>query len=215
MIITIANAKGGVTKTTSAIYLACAAHKDDRQVTVLDADIQASASLWADSASADAPLPFPVNPANLSTFNRLQPQDQPGKENWVIVDAAPAEKIMTAAIGVSDFVIIPTSDSPMDLQQVWAMISAIPEETPTGVLIAKAQPRTTAFHETVDALKDQGVITLDEHMAAGTVANAMLFSTVVPLRQDIKKALGTNPQHLYEYTDLYLETLRIKEYLGL
>lgn len=211
MIITIANAKGGVTKTTSAIYLACAAHKDDRQVTVLDADIQASASLWADSAATDTPLPFPVNPANLSTFNRLRPD----KESWVIVDAAPAEKIMTAAIGVSDFVIIPTSDSPMDLQQVWAMISAIPDDTPTAVLIAKAQPRTTAFQETVGALKEQGVITLDEHMAAGTVANVMLYSTVIPLRQDIKKALGTNPQHLYEYTDLYLETLRTKEYLGL
>ncbi|RBP98757.1 ParA family protein [Bifidobacterium xylocopae] len=211
MIITIANAKGGVAKTTSAIYLACAASKDDQQVTVLDADIQSSASLWADTAETETPLPFRVDAANLSTFNRLHPS----AADWVIVDAAPADKIMTAAIGVSDFVIIPTSDSPMDLQQVWAMISAIPEDTPTAVLIAKAQPRTTAFHETVEALKGQGVMTLEEHKEAGTIANVMRFSTAIPLRQDIKKALGTTPPHLYEYTELYLETLQIKEYLGL
>lgn len=46
MIVTIANAKGGVAKTTSAIYLAAAyAQRFEEGATVLDADPQSSASL--------------------------------------------------------------------------------------------------------------------------------------------------------------------------
>lgn len=51
MIVTIANAKGGVAKTTSAIYLAAAyARRFEEGATVLDADPQSSASLWRDMA---------------------------------------------------------------------------------------------------------------------------------------------------------------------
>ena len=51
MIVTIANAKGGVAKTTSAIYLACAyARRFDEEAVILDADPQSSASLWRDMA---------------------------------------------------------------------------------------------------------------------------------------------------------------------
>lgn len=49
MIVTIANAKGGVAKTTSAIYLAAAyARRFEEGATVLDADPQSSASLPGD-----------------------------------------------------------------------------------------------------------------------------------------------------------------------
>ncbi|MFD2848981.1 AAA family ATPase, partial [Dietzia aerolata] len=49
--ITIANAKGGVGKTTTAIYLAAAAVADGYTVEVLDTDPQASALDWAAGAA--------------------------------------------------------------------------------------------------------------------------------------------------------------------
>lgn len=74
MIVTIANAKGGVAKTTSAIYLAAAyARRFEEGATVLDADPQSSASLWRDMAEENGgwPAGTDVMPANLSTLQRL------------------------------------------------------------------------------------------------------------------------------------------------
>ena len=73
MIVTIANAKGGVAKTTSAIYLAAAyARRFEEGATVLDADPQSSASLWRDMAEENGgwPAGTDVMPANLSTRRR-------------------------------------------------------------------------------------------------------------------------------------------------
>ena len=102
MRITIANAKGGVGKTTSAIYLAQAASMRGGTVTVLDADPQGSASQWADmAAQEDKPLDYEVLPANPATLSRPKATD--GIE---IVDAAPTGAGLTAAVNSADFVIV-------------------------------------------------------------------------------------------------------------
>lgn len=70
MIITIANAKGGVSKTTSAMYLAQAAclRDPEMEVLVLDADPQSSATQWAmDAEDQGTPLAFEVRPVNQAT----------------------------------------------------------------------------------------------------------------------------------------------------
>lgn len=187
MRIAIVNAKGGITKTTTSIYLASAAAKDGREVVVLDADVQASASLWAAGAAEGGQrLPFSVEPANIATLRALRPD--PGR--WCIIDSAPTGSVSEAAVDAADFVIVPTSDSPLDLQQVWSVLEAMPEGKPCAVLVTRAQQNTTAYKET---------------MAALAKADAPRFETVVPVRQDIKKALGTRPENLHEYAAVYLE----------
>lgn len=47
MRVALANAKGGVAKTTSCIYLAAVLARRGIEVAVYDADPQSSASLWA------------------------------------------------------------------------------------------------------------------------------------------------------------------------
>lgn len=187
MRIPFVNAKGGVAKTTSAIYTALAASKDGRNVVLWDADPQASASLWAASAcDMGDPLPFEVRPANIATLRSLRPD----RDHWDIIDAAPNGAVAEAAVQAADFVVIPTSDSPIDLQQVWSMLRAMPEDKPCAVLVARAQISTNACRETLNQL-DKGA--------------APRFDTVVPMRQDIKKALSTNPGNLHEYAAVYLE----------
>lgn len=64
MRVALANAKGGVAKTTSCIYLAAVLARRGIEVAVYDADPQSSASLWAAAAEqAGDPLPFDVLPA--------------------------------------------------------------------------------------------------------------------------------------------------------
>ncbi|MCI1644365.1 MAG: ParA family protein [Bifidobacterium crudilactis] len=187
MRIAIANAKGGVAKTTTALLLAATLRHRGFEVSVLDADPQSSASLWADAAAgAGDPLPFEVRPANLSTLGRLAGCGG----QWVLVDCPPAGRLLEAAVRAADSVVIPTSDSPLDLQQAWAML----EETarlgrPAAVLVVKAETNTSAYKETLGALR--------EHETAR-------FDTVIPKRQPIKKALGTNPKRreLFEFRDL-------------
>ncbi|MCI1832665.1 MAG: ParA family protein [Bifidobacterium sp.] len=188
MRLAIANAKGGVAKTTTSMYLAATiAHRGGR-VCVYDADPQSSASLWADAAGdAGDALAFEVRPANLSTLSHLAGDDV---DSWSIVDAPPQGKMLQASIHAADFVLIPTSDSPLDLQQAWAMLDEALASRPAAILVVKAEPATVAFRETMHALGE---------------AESPRFDTVIPKRQQIKKALGTNPVNLYEYRDLLTE----------
>lgn len=190
MKITIANAKGGVAKTTTAIYLAAAASMRGLDAQVLDADPQSSASLWADLASDNNdPLPFEVVPANLSTLTRLKPAEG----EWRFIDAPPSGRVLETAIDVADFVIVPTSDSPLDLQQAWATLKAVSDKKPAAALVVRAEIGTTAFKETLEAL-DQN--------------DTPRFETVIRKRQEIKKSLGWNPTKLFEYGDVLSELIK-------
>lgn len=193
MIITVANAKGGVAKTTSAVYLGEAYRKRfDRPAVVLDADIQASASLWRDMAEdADEALHVDVRPANLSTLQRIGRLKT--DDGLIVVDAPPQGKLLESAIMAADFVVVPTSDSPLDLQQAWATLAAIPQGKPCAVLIVRAEPRTKAFQATRKALMEQ---------------RTPCFDTAIPKRQDIKAAMGHTPRKMYEYADALDELLK-------
>lgn len=118
MRVALANAKGGVAKTTSCIYLAAVLARRGIEVAVYDADPQSSASLWAAAAEqAGDPLPFDVLPANMATLAHLG--GAPATKEWSIIDAPPQGPLLDKTLAVADFVILPTSDSPMDLQQAW------------------------------------------------------------------------------------------------
>lgn len=189
MKLAVANIKGGVGKTTSSMYVAQAVVDRGGVATVYDADPQSSASLWVDAARDNGEeLGFKVLPANLSTLSRLGRDERP--DVWRIVDAPPQGKLLQAAIESADFVLVPTSDSPMDLQQAWAMLDEARASRPAAVLVVRAEPYTSAYRQTLDALAE-----------AGTPR----FDTVIPKRQSIKKALGSRPRRLYEYRDLLTE----------
>ena len=190
MRITIANAKGGVAKTTTAIYLAAAAAMRGLDARVFDADPQSSASLWADLADDNHdPLSFDVAPANLSTLGRLRPE----AGEWCFVDAPPSGHVLEKAIEVADFVIVPTSDSPIDLQQAWATLQAVDGKVPAAALLVRAEIGTTAFKDTMAALENN---------------DTPRFEAVVHKRQEIKKSLGWNPTKLYEYGDVLTELIK-------
>ncbi|RSX51253.1 ParA family protein [Bifidobacterium callimiconis] len=194
MIVTIANAKGGVAKTTSAMFLAAAyARRFEGSVpVVLDADPQSSASLWRDLAEdAGEPLGFDVSPANLSTLGRL---GRVGSDSFVVVDAPPQGRLLETAIGVADFVVVPSSDSPLDLQQAWATLEAVPRHRPAALLLVRVEPGTTAYARTLSALGD---------------ASTPRFDAVVRKRQDLKRCMGLRPGKLWEYGQVLDELLEV------
>ncbi len=94
MKIAVVNTKGGVGKTTTAIYLATVASAQGKSTELLDADPQGSATSWAEIATeGSAPLPFQVSPANKITLSRASSSD------ITVIDTPPgAADIIQAAI---------------------------------------------------------------------------------------------------------------------
>ena len=80
--ISLVHTKGGVAKTTTAVYLATAAHRRGIDVVLVDADPQVSALEWAAAAQVDDRLPFPVVPAN-------RPLDVDRDRELTIIDTPP------------------------------------------------------------------------------------------------------------------------------
>lgn len=190
MIITIANAKGGVGKTTSAMYLAQAAklRDPDLTVTVLDADPQSSATQWAmDAEDQGVSLGFDVEPANSATLPRLSARRHAG---LVLVDTPPSGVALNMACELADFVIIPTGPTPLDLQQTFKWERCVTK--PRSVLVVDADPRTLACKATLEALDGE---------------KAARFDTVVRHRQDIVRSFMTTPSKLWEYADVWAELL--------
>lgn len=184
MRITIANAKGGVGKTTSSIYLAATATARGHEVVLLDADPQGSASQWAFMAeNENDPLGFEVQAANPATLRR------PQKENVMeIVDAAPTGQGLQAALETADFVIVPSSDSPLDVQQAWSTLSAT--DKPAAVLLVRVESGTRAMKAVMEAFNRWAT---------------PLFDAQIHKRQDIKTSTGHNPRKLWEYAQAWQE----------
>ena len=87
MIVSLINLKGGVGKTTSCIALATAAARDGKEVVVLDADPQGSATFWADNAEDNGEeLPFAVDAANPATVKRAAKKFKGDPGRWAFID---------------------------------------------------------------------------------------------------------------------------------
>ncbi|WP_270557238.1 ParA family protein [Bifidobacterium breve] len=151
MRVALANAKGGVAKTTSCIYLAAVLARRGIEVAVYDADPQSSASLWAAAAEqAGDPLPFDVLPANMATLAHLG--GAPATKEWSIIDAPPQGPLLDKTLAVADFVILPTSDSPMDLQQAWDTLDRARHATRAALLPVRVEANTGPDPRKVDTV---------------------------------------------------------------
>ncbi|MGQ4507421.1 ParA family protein [Dermabacteraceae bacterium P13115] len=180
--IAICNSKGGVAKTTTAIYFASelAAHG---KTLLWDADHQGSATMWAQQAEeAGDPLPFEVRPVNLALLKAAPPKDV----DWIVIDTPPGSPdTIQAAINTADVVVIPTDSRGMALARVGAMLDVIPPGIPHCVLITMSNTATIAYRETVDTL---------------TAADVAMFSAPIPRREEIGRSYGSNPKTPNAYT---------------
>lgn len=191
MIIGIVNGKGGVGKTTSAIYLGTAFAEMGHDVIVIDMDHQGSASHWADLASDDgAPLPFPVEISNAKRLSRRV--KGVGKDTIVILDTPPSDpQIIDAAVDVSDFVVVPTRSSGIETSRVWETLPSL-DGVPHAVLVTSAR---------------LGVKSLDLFLAILDEEEVPRFRTVIPLREAVAATWGATPEKLEGYDSVATEIL--------
>lgn len=198
MIISLLNLKGGVGKTTSCIAIATAAARDGKDVIVLDADPQGSATFWADNAEDnDRPLPFEVNAANPATIKRAAKKFQGNSEKWAFIDCPPNGTILDAAQEASDFVIIPTGTGNADLVKTAETVRTMEANDKLyAVLLTRVLTNTNGFK------------VAQENLENGSIS---FFDAAIRQKEDLKGYFGLPfGSSLYGYEDVYNE---IKEAL--
>ena len=112
-VIAFANPKGGAGKTTSALLLASELAGNGASVTIIDADPEKWISQWG---------ALPGRPISVSIISEVtedsivdQIEQAASEAQFVVIDLEGTASLMVAnAIGMSDFVIIPTQGSSMD-----------------------------------------------------------------------------------------------------
>ncbi|MGO9158593.1 ParA family protein [Mycobacterium sp.] len=188
MIWSLVHTKGGVGKTTTAMYLAAAAVRRGVPVRVVDADPQGSASSWADRAAyRGTPLPFDVSPAMAAGVRVLSSEP----DELILIDTPPGTaSVIDAAIDAADLVIIPTGARAADIDRVWPTLD-ITKHRPTTILLTLVDMRKVEAVEMPRGLAE---------------ANAPVLRCIVRDLAAIERAFGHGiPRHLGDYEDVFDE----------
>ena len=158
MIIVVSALKGGVGKTTTAVYLAALAAAGRRPTTVVDSDPQASAAEWIEAAEDDEHL-SQVGVVEAPT-ERLVTKALGGidSDEVAVVDTPPGhERLLTKALEWADVVVVPTRVGGVETPRVEAVLELVPDKVPAGLVICSARTYTRDFQDALVTWSEAGV----------------------------------------------------------
>jgi chromosome partitioning protein len=116
-IITVAQGKGGVGKTTIAVNIAGEFSRRNFNVALVDSDPQASACKWAEPGN----LEFPVYEIGLEDSARSSiatwvQEIRRIDAEIVVIDTAPGARQLGASISIADVILVPCTASGLDIE---------------------------------------------------------------------------------------------------
>lgn len=160
-IITVAQRKGGVGKTTIAVSIAAEFVHRGHDIALLDADSQRSACQWAEPGN----LEFPVYEMALGEdpISLWAKEVRKIKAAVAVIDTAPNEREMAAAIAMADVILVPCTASGLDIEataNTLAIISAARKQRRQNVRVVlipnRVDRRTLEGRQLVEELREFG-----------------------------------------------------------
>jgi chromosome partitioning protein len=106
-IITLAQQKGGVGKTTVCVNLACQARRRKKRAVILDMDTeQGSAFFWGERRQEAGLPPIPVVRVRSHELPTVLERLRTEKADWVLIDL-PGRNVPSAGLSIADLVLLP------------------------------------------------------------------------------------------------------------
>jgi chromosome partitioning protein len=157
VIVVVAALKGGVGKTTTAVYLAAIAASGRRSVTLVDADPQGSSADWIESCPDDrlAKVTIVEAPTDRLLVKAL---DRVGPDDVALVDTPPGqERLLSKALERASAAVVPTRVGGVETPRVSAVLELMPAGVPAGIVISSARTFTRDYQEALAAWGEAGV----------------------------------------------------------
>lgn len=166
-VISLVNRKGGVSKTTSSVYLAMCLHNMKKLVTGIDTDPERSWLKWSEAGV----IPYPVIAGDRDDLkkqvNKLQ--------GFVVIDTPPNDgEVIYKAASISDEVIIPLAATALDVNRLASTLAIVADveemrNTPlASVLLTKWANNFAISKEVETALAEQKVPLLETRIRSLT-----------------------------------------------
>jgi chromosome partitioning protein len=183
--IAVSNVKGGVGKTTTAVYLAAVAAERGDDVVLVDADPHASSAIWLEERPIDGVTV--VEAPSERTLKRAMSNDGA----LVVIDTPPGdERLVRAAIDAADSVVIPTRAGGVEFPRVATTLDMLPARTPRGLVIAAARLGTNDLTDTIDWWKKEGLAiwgVIPERVGIAAGPESRLYREGLDLYADVLK----------------------------
>jgi chromosome partitioning protein len=180
VLIVVAALKGGVGKTTVAVGLAEAAADEHGSALLVDADPQASAMRWSDTASEEGAGLRAVTVSLPTRDLRRRLSGIGAGYPVVVVDTPPGQlPIIGAAVDLADVVVVPSQTSWSDLDRLDSTLDlARDSRAPAMVVLNRVRAGTRSWEEATASLEE---------------ARVWLAKTALPQREAIAATYGRRP----------------------